>query len=148
MTSKQIKKQIANYEQQIKKNTVAIKKAEDAYESLTLFKKSILTCQANFATGNSGKLQALESVSQIISNCNPASEYYNGMKKLVNTSGGKIINILLEKLIDSAQDSMRGYLNKVSDLEDENSNLNQKIKKLKQKLKIAEMNEALAEANE
>lgn len=148
MTSTQIKRQIANCESQIKKNSEAIKKAENDYESLTGFKQNIITCQSNFATGNSGKIQALELVSQIKNDCNSASRYYKGMKKLVNSVGGKIVNVLLERLMDSAKDSMRGYLNKVSELEDDNEKLTRKIGQLKKQLKIAEMNEALADANE
>lgn len=147
MTSTQIELQIANCELQIKKNSNAIRKAENDYESLTGFKQNVITCQSNFSAGNSGKIQALESVSPITHNCNAALRYYKGMKKLVNSSGGKIINVLLERLIVSAQDSMRGYLKKISDLENENDHLRRKIEQLQQELKIAEMNEVLADAN-
>ncbi len=147
MTSAQIKSQIGNCEYQIRKNNSSIKKAEHDYESLTTFKNTVVNCQSNFSAGNNGKIQALESVSQITQNCDTAARYYKGMKKLVNTSGGKIINVLLEKLIGSAQDSMRGYTRKIGDLESDNERLRRKIEQLQRDLKIAEMNEALADAN-
>lgn len=147
MTSAQIKLQITNYELQIRKNNTSIKKAEHDYESLTGFKNNVVNCQSNFSSGNNGKNQALESVSQITKNCDMALRYYKGMKKLVNTSGGKIINILLERLIGTAQDSMYSYTRKINDLEMENDRLRSKIEQLQRDLKVAEMNEALVDAN-
>lgn len=147
MTSTQIKLEIAKYELKIRNNNKSINKAEKDYESLSGFKRNISTYQSNFSSGNQGKNQALEAVSQIMGNCLTASKYYNGMKKLVVSTGGKIVSILLDRLIDMSQDSMRGYLSKISNLEDQNTRYSNKIEQLKRDLKIAEMNEALMDAN-
>lgn len=147
MTSTQIKLQIGKYELKIRNNNKSIKKAEKDYESLSGFKRNISAYQSNFSSGNQGKSQALEAVSQIKGNCLTASRYYTGMKKLVVSLGGKIVSVLLDRLIDTSQGSMRGYLDKISNLEDENIRYQNKIEQLKRDLKIAEMNEALADAN-
>jgi len=148
MKSWQIKLAIGNCESQIKSNRSSIRKAEKNYESLTSFRSNVSSYQADFATGNTGKSQALDAVFAISSDCDAAARYYRGMKGLVDRNGAKIVNILLEGLLRTTRKSMQDNLDEISDLEDKNQRLQREIDRLQKELKIAEMNEAFADANE
>lgn len=147
MTSGQIKIKIRYLEDEIKRNKSSIKEYSDAHKSLTYFKQKVYDYQTVFSSGNKGQDRALEQVLQISQNCDPAKKYYVGMKRLISRMGGKIVDVLLEKLMNSAQNSMSGYVNKISQLEGENERYTQKIEELKRDLKIKEMEESFVEAN-
>ena len=147
MKSWQIKLEIQKCEVQMITNRSLIKKAEKDYESLTAFKSSVSSYQSEFAAGNAGKSQALDAVLAISKDCDAAARYHKGMKHLVVRNGGKIVDVLLEKLLHYAKKSMREKLEDISGWEESNRKLQRKIERLKKELEIAEMNEAFEDAN-
>lgn len=148
MKSWQIRLAIQKCEGQITANRSSINKAERSYESLAAFRSRVSSYQADFATGSTGKSQALDAVFAISSDCDAASRYYRGMKGLVDRNATKIVNILLEGLLRSTRSSMQDNLDEISNLEAKNQSLQRQIDQLQKDLQIAEMNEAFAEANE
>lgn len=147
MKSWQIKLEIGKCEVQIKVNCSLIKTAERDYESLGAFRSSVSSYQSEFAAGNAGKSQALDAVLAISKDCDAAARYHKGMKNLVVRNGGKIVDVLMEKLLRYTKKAMQDKLDDISELEEANRKLQSKIERLKKELEIAEMNEAFDDAN-
>lgn len=113
----------------IKRNKLAqdLKKCERNYETLVEFNKDTARCRDSFDSVNDVKKTTLEEVEELKTDCLTASRYYKGMNKLLNGSGGKLVELAYSKLLQTSKNKLSGYWQKVLDLEEEIEECTKKI---------------------
>ena len=97
-----------------RKNT--IKKSEEAYESLRLFKQVVEESQGGFNSINSGKMAILDDV-KYLDNCRTASEYNKGMSMVLSGIGTKVVGASYTSLLFLMKSKLQSYLNTISNCE-------------------------------
>jgi hypothetical protein len=116
-------------------------KAENAYESLRLFKPVVEKSQGNFNTINSKKGTILDDV-KAVKNCRTATKYYEGMKSVLNGIGAKIVGIAYVTVLLSIGSKLQSYLNTINGCDADIKSYEREIVKIDAKIKAEKEKEA------
>lgn len=121
-----------------------ITKYEQAYESLRLFKESVMSSQGEFVSVNQQKELLLEQVRAISGNCRTAKKYASGMGNTLSGVGMKAVGVTYEALLFSIGLKLSYYLRKIESGEDRIADWNQQIVRLDGEIEAAKQAEQLA----
>ena len=115
-----------------------IRKVENDYDSLLLFKRQVQKSQDEVEALNTAKKGILKDVARVKTNSKVAQGYYNGMKDMLSGIGTKMIPLAFIALLASIDLQLRSYQQKVADYEDDIDKYERKINDLDKKITIAE----------
>lgn len=96
-----------------------LKKYEKNYESLVAFNRDTAKCRDSFDSVNDVKRTTLEEVKDLRTNCRTAQKYYDGMDDLLDSCGGKLVELAYSKLLQISKSKLSGYWNEVLELEEQ-----------------------------
>ncbi|MCR4615409.1 MAG: hypothetical protein K5756_04595 [Clostridiales bacterium] len=97
---------------------------DESYKAIIRFKTSLQTSQASFSNASKSKSSALEQVQSVAINNVVARNYYQGMVKVLNGTGRKIITFIFHVLLDRTEREQTFLKSKSQDYEEKiNSNL-------------------------
>ena len=90
-------------------------KYTEEHESLTKFKKSVETAQAEFEGVNSSKSGALSKVNDVKKNSITAQRYYTGMNNIFSGVGTKVVARVYAVMLEWISKKLTDYTEKISE---------------------------------
>ena len=95
----------------------SIAEIERSYDSLIIFRKSVLTAQDNVHSITDNQKKYLSSVKSIGKNNNLAKNYGNGMSETLSGFGTKVVGLALEGLLLKIDLKLSQYKNSITSAE-------------------------------
>ena len=112
--SSTIRSQIRSQKQYLAKLQKKKKELEDAQESLELFQRSLGNVRADFSGASSGQNSSLQSLQPIVSKCESARKYTEGMNGTLNGVGSKIVGTAFVGLGGLVKTRLIWYIGQIS----------------------------------
>lgn len=117
---------------------------ERSYESLRMFKESVVTSQSDFHSVSKQKENLLKQVEAISANCRMAGKYASGMGTTLSGVGVKMVGKTYDELLFSIGKKLSYYLGKIDRCDDKITNWNQQVVCLDDEIEAAKQAEQLA----
>ncbi len=117
---------------------------ERSYESLRMFKTSVVTSQSEFFSVSKQKEDLLKRVEAISVNCRMAGKYASGMGNTLSGIGMKTVGKTYEALLFSIGLKLSYYLGKIDRCDEKIANWNQQVVCLDGEIEAAKQAEQLA----
>lgn len=131
---RQLEVKISGYQEKIQELESEIRKQEQNYETLRLFKGKVETSHGEFYDINNWRKNALAGVQAVETNSITAQRYHAGMNDILNGIASRIIERVYPALLFEISVKMQGYINVIEERENEISRYRNLIGNLEEEL--------------
>ncbi|WP_075718596.1 hypothetical protein [Roseburia sp. 499] len=138
---KQLETEIRGYKNKIQELQSEIKKNEQNYESLRIFKGNVEKSYEEFNNVNNAKKSQLTDIEMVKKNSITAQRYYDGMNNILNGIGTKTVVGAYLGLLFMISGKMQSYMNNINCCETKIKSYNGTIAGLDIALQDAKNNE-------
>lgn len=114
-----LKNEISGYRKKIQELESEIRKNEQNYDSLQVFKGKVETSQDEFENVNSSKKNSLNDLEAIKGNSVIVQRYKAGMNHILSGTGSKMVAVVYQGILFQIASKMREYINNIDYCEDE-----------------------------
>ena len=138
---RQLEVKISQYQENIQELEAEIRKHEQNYESLRMFKGTVEISQGEFNDITNQRKNILEELEVIEMHSITTQRYSNGMNHVLNGIGAKIVGGVYPALLFEISCKMQSYINSITDCEMEISRYRNTIGSLEADLQEAKKEE-------